>query len=89
MTCLVIKTDRNMTTIIVTLGEDLVLLSLVLIGLRCYGNVGMYGLWRFLHCQVYWNSLWRFEVACSRQYRRDPHSDAYPLILSHGSTLLK
>ncbi|KAF8261449.1 hypothetical protein EI94DRAFT_1745958 [Lactarius quietus] len=50
-TCLVIKTSRNMTTITVTLGEDLVLLSLMLIGLRRYGDVGMYGLWRFLHLQ--------------------------------------
>lgn len=41
-----------MTTITVTLGEDLVLLSLMLIGLRRYGDVGMYGLWRFLHRQV-------------------------------------
>jgi hypothetical protein len=40
-----------MTTITVTLGEDLVLLSLMLIGLRRYGDVGMYGLWRFLHRQ--------------------------------------
>jgi hypothetical protein len=50
-TCYVIKSNRNMTTIIVTLGEDLVLLSLMLIGLRRYGDVGMYGLWRFLHRQ--------------------------------------
>lgn len=45
-----------MTTITVTLGEDLVLLSLMLIGLRRYGDVGMYGLWRFLHRQVRWPS---------------------------------
>jgi hypothetical protein len=51
-TCFVIKSNRNMTTIIVTLGEDLVLLSLMLIGLRRYGDVGMFGLWRFLHRQV-------------------------------------
>lgn len=50
-TCLVIKTDRNLTTIVVTLGEDLVLLILMLAGLRRYGDVGMYGLWRFLHRQ--------------------------------------
>lgn len=51
-TCYVIKSDRNITTIIVTLGEDLVLLSLMFIGLRRYGDVGMFGLWRFLHRQV-------------------------------------
>lgn len=50
-TCLVIKSDRNLTTILVTLGEDLVLLFLMFIGLRRYGDVGMYGLWRFLHRQ--------------------------------------
>lgn len=50
-TCLVIKTNRNMTTITVTLVEDLVLLSLMLIGLRRYGGVGMHGLWLFLHRQ--------------------------------------
>ncbi|KAH9036718.1 hypothetical protein EDB83DRAFT_2677898 [Lactarius deliciosus] len=49
--CLVIKTDRNLTTIVVTLAEDLVLLILMLTGLRRYGDVGMYGLWRFLHRQ--------------------------------------
>ncbi|KAH9159857.1 hypothetical protein EDB89DRAFT_2082914 [Lactarius sanguifluus] len=50
-TCLVIKTDRNLTTIVVTLAEDIVLLVLMLAGLRRYGDVGMYGLWRFLHRQ--------------------------------------
>ncbi|KAH9030309.1 hypothetical protein EDB84DRAFT_1494874 [Lactarius hengduanensis] len=49
-TCLITRTNRT-TTVAVTLGEDLVLLILMFLGLRRHGDSGMHGLWRFLHCQ--------------------------------------
>lgn len=85
-----------MTTITVTLGEDLVLLSLMLIGLRRYGDVGMYGLWRFLHRQVRWYSrsnlmeiesdmsIRGFYGLFSSLSRRSPQLCVPPLMLAHG-----
>jgi hypothetical protein len=35
-----------------TLVEDFVLLILMLSGLRRYGEIGMFGLWRLLYHQV-------------------------------------
>ena len=51
-TCLVIRTNRNAISIVLTLGENLILLSLMFCGLRRYRDVEMHGLWRFIHRQV-------------------------------------
>lgn len=51
-TCIVITTKRDMLTPLVTLGENIVLLTLMLIGLRRYRVVGMHGLWGYVHRQV-------------------------------------
>lgn len=83
----------------VTLGEDLVLLILMLTGLRRYPDVGLYGLWRFLYRQVCQSllsaliELWSNRMfwtptgsllARSNHRRRDPHHCTYSPILSQG-----
>lgn len=45
-------TKRDMLTPLVTLGENIVLLAFMLIGLRRYRVVGMHGLWGYVHRQV-------------------------------------
>ncbi|KAI0295832.1 hypothetical protein B0F90DRAFT_1748744, partial [Multifurca ochricompacta] len=50
--CVVLHSRRSMANIIVTLIEDIILLILMLMGLRRYGEAGMFGLWRLLYNQV-------------------------------------
>ncbi|KAI0268895.1 hypothetical protein BC834DRAFT_867755 [Gloeopeniophorella convolvens] len=51
-TCLLLDSHRSEANTIVTLIEDFVLLGLMLLGLRRYGNAGMFGgLWRLLYRQ--------------------------------------
>ncbi|KAH9024684.1 hypothetical protein EDB85DRAFT_2150298 [Lactarius pseudohatsudake] len=57
--CIVTKTDRNVTAVI-TLSKDLVLLTLMFIGLRRHRDVHMRGLWRFLCFQ---GILWLVIIA--------------------------
>ncbi len=51
-TCVILNTEHCIEPITVTLVEDLILLTLMLCGLRRYGEAGMFGLWRFLYYQV-------------------------------------
>lgn len=56
--CLVIRTNRNTILTVLTLGENLILLSLMFSGLRRYRDVEMNGLWCFIHHQgLLWLAL--------------------------------